>query len=208
MKRLTSIFLIWTFVVIADMANAQDRLPPIPADKMTPEQKKAVEEFVAARNAQISGPFNAMLRSPEVMTRARAMGDYLRYRSAYPPRLSEFVILLTARQWTQQYEWNTHYDIAIKAGVKTEVAQAIAEGRRPDGLTEDEQVLYDFCSELQHNRSVTDATYARMLSRFGEKGIIDAAGIVGYYSFLAIMLNIARTPAGNSAAPVLMPFPR
>ena len=209
MKKIAEVFVFCSFVVVtADMATAQDRLPAIPPDRMTTEQKKAVEEFVAARNAPISGPFIPMLRSPEVMTRARAMGDFLRYKSSLPPRLSEFVILITARQWTQQYEWNTHYDIAIKAGVKVEVAKAIAEGRRPEGLTEDEQILYDFCSELQHNRSVTDATYARMLSRFGEAGIIDSAGIVGYYSFLAIMLNIARTPADPSPAPTLTPFPR
>jgi 4-carboxymuconolactone decarboxylase len=207
MKRIAA-FLFCFFVVTAEMTNGQNRLPPIPPEKMTAEQKKAVEEFVAARNAPVSGPFIPMLRSPEVMTRARAMGDFLRYKSSLPPRLSEFVILMTARQWTQQYEWNTHYDIAIKAGVKVEVAKAIAEGRRPEGLAEDEQILYDFCSELQHNRSVTDATYARMLSKFGETGIIDTAGIVGYYSFLAIMLNTARTPPDPSSAPVLTPFPR
>jgi len=207
MKRIAA-FLLCFFVVTAEMANGQNRLPPIPPEKMTAEQKKAVEEFVAARNAPVSGPFIPMLRSPEVMTRARAMGDFLRYKSSLPPRLSEFVILMTARQWTQQYEWDTHYDIAIKAGVKVEVAKAIAEGRRPEGLAEDEQILYDFCSELQHNRSVTDATYARMLSKFGETGIIDTAGIVGYYSFLAIMLNTARTPPDPSSAPVLTPFPR
>src|SRR5438093_920968 len=208
MKSIAAAFMFCSFVVTADMAHAQDRLPPIPPDKMTAEQKKAVDEFVSARNAPLSGPFIPMLRSPEVMTRARAMGDFLRYKSSLPPRLSEFVILMTARQWTQQYEWNTHYDIAIKAGVKVEVAKAIAEGRRPEGLAEDEQILYDFCSELQHNRSVTDATYARMLSKFGETGIIDTVGIVGYYSFLAIMLNTARTPPDPSSAPVLTPFPR
>lgn len=208
MKNIAASFVFLSLVVTADMASAQNRLPPIPSDKMTAEQKKAVEEFVAARNAPLSGPFIPMLRSPEVMTRARAMGDFLRYKSSLPPRLSEFVILMTARQWTQQYEWNTHYDIAVKAGVKAEVAKAIAEGRRPEGLAEDEQILYDFCSELQHNRSVTDATYARMLSKFGETGIIDTAGIVGYYSFLAIMLNTARTPADPSSAPILTPFPR
>src|SRR5689334_12962243 len=93
-------------------AEAQDRMPPIPADKLTDAQKKAIEEFRAARSAEISGPFIPMLRSPEVMTRARAMGDYLRYRSVLPPRLSEFVILMTSRQWTQNYEWNAHEAIA------------------------------------------------------------------------------------------------
>ena len=208
MKTIALNFLLFTILVVPNMASAQDRMPPIPAGKLTEEQKKAVADFVAARNAPLGGPFIPMLRSPEVMSRARAMGDFLRYKSSLPPRLSEFVILMTARQWTQQYEWNTHYDIAIKAGVKLEVAKAIAEGRRPDGLAEDEQILYDFCSELQHNRSITDATYARMLSKFGEPGVIDTVGIVGYYSLLAMMLNTARTPAETGSAPILAPFPR
>jgi 4-carboxymuconolactone decarboxylase len=193
---------------LPDMANTQDRLPPIPPDKLTEEQKKAVAEFLAARGAAVSGPFWPLLRSPEVMTRARAMGDFLRYKSSLPPRLSEFIILITARQWTQQYEWNTHYDIAVKAGVKVEVAKAIAEGRRPEGMSEDEQILYDLCTELQYNRSVTDATYARAVAKFGEQGVVDAVGIVGYYSFLALILNTARTPAGTTAAPILTPFPQ
>src|SRR5437879_2352579 len=96
---------------------AQNRMPPIPADKLTDAQKQAVAEFKAARGADISGPFIPLLRSPEVMSRARAMGDYLRYKSVLPPRLSEFVILIVARQWSQQYEWSTHDSIALKAGV-------------------------------------------------------------------------------------------
>src|SRR6266571_2509080 len=82
-------------------ALAQDRMPPIAPDKLTDAQKKAVEEFRAARSVDISGPFVALLRSPEVLTRARTLSDYLRYRSTLPPRLSEFVILMTARAWTQ-----------------------------------------------------------------------------------------------------------
>jgi 4-carboxymuconolactone decarboxylase len=208
MKATVSKFLFLMFLAVPIMASAQDRLPPIPADKLTDEQKKSIADFKTARGAEVSGPFWPLLRSPEVMTRARAMGDYLRYKSALPPRLSEFVILMTARQWTQQYEWNTHYDIAIKAGLKLEVARAIAEGRRPEGMAEDEQILYDFCTELQHNRSITDATYARMVAKFGEPAVVDTIGIVGYYSLLAMMLNTARTPAGTGTAPILAPFPR
>ena len=112
-------------------ANAQDRMPPIPADKMTNDQKKALEEFVAARGTP-TGPWVALLRSPDVMTRARALSDYLRFKSVLPPRLSEFVILMTARQWTQQYEWNAHYLLAMNGGLKPDIAKAIAEGRRPE----------------------------------------------------------------------------
>src|ERR1700741_745096 len=97
--------LLFAFLVVsgtAARATAQDRLPPIPAAALSEAQRKAIEEFKAARSADISGPFVPLLRSPEVMTRARAMGDYLRFRSSLPPRLSEFVILLTSRAGPQQ----------------------------------------------------------------------------------------------------------
>jgi 4-carboxymuconolactone decarboxylase len=188
-------------------AMAQNRMPPIPADKLTDAQKKAVAEFKTARGADISGPFVPLLRSPEVMSRARAMGDYLRYKSALPPRLSEFVILIVARHWSQQYEWSTHDAIALKAGVNAEIVKAIAEGRRPERMADDETILYDFCDELQRNQSVSDATYARAVSKFGEQGVIDTVGIVGYYSLLAMVLNTARTPV-EAPTMILAPFPR
>src|SRR5262245_31534166 len=119
MRRLRTA--VWLAALTAALpAAAQDRMPPIAADGWTPAQKRAVEEFKTARSAEISGPFVPLLRSPEVMTRARAMGDYLRFRSALPPRLSEFVILMISRQWTQQYEWNAHAPLARQAGVAAE----------------------------------------------------------------------------------------
>ena len=154
----------------AGPAAAQDRMPSIPAGQLTPPQQQAVADFRAARNAELTGPFIPMLRSPEVMTRARALGDYLRYKTRLEPRLSEFVILMAARSWTQQYEWAVHYPIAIKAGVKPEVALAIAERRRPADMTADETTLYDFCDELMRTQAVGDATYARMVAAFGEPG--------------------------------------
>jgi 4-carboxymuconolactone decarboxylase len=188
-------------------AIAPDRLPPIPPSQMTESQAKAAAEFKVIRNgAELSGPFFPLLRSPELMVRTSSLGEYLRYRSALPPRLSEFVILLTAREWGQQYEWNAHYALALKAGVSAEIAGAIAEGRRPAGLAADHEALYDFCDELLRTRAVSDATYQRALSRFGEQGVVDAVGLVGYYSMLAMVLNTARTPAGTSAAPVLRPL--
>src|SRR5262245_41761620 len=205
---ITRLYQVIAFVIVAvNVEQAQDRLPPIPAEKMTAEQKKAVDDFRAARQNEPSGPFLPLLRSPEVMTRMRALGDYLRYKSALPPRLSEFVILITSRQWNQPYEWNVHYPIAINAGVSPNVAIAIAEGRRPEQLTEDEEILYNFSMELQNSKGVSDATYARALSRFGEQGVIDTIGIAGYYSSLAMVLNTARTPSGAPAAVSLAALP-
>ena len=189
-------------------AAAQDRMPPIPADKLTEAQKKAIEEFKVARSVDISGPFVAMLRSPEVMTRARAMGDYLRFRSSLPPRLSEFVILLTARRWTQQYEWNAHAPLAIKGGLKESVVKAVADGRKPEGLAEDEEIVYALFDEIQKNQAVTDGTYARAVAKIGEQGIIDVMGITGYYSMLAMVMNTARTPLPDGAKPALAPLAR
>jgi 4-carboxymuconolactone decarboxylase len=187
--------------------TAQNRMPPIPADKMTSEQKKALEDFLAARGTP-TGPWVAMLRSPEVMTRARGLSDYLRFKSVLPPRLSEFVILMTARQWTQQYEWNAHYQLAMTGGLKADVAKAIAEGRRPEHMAEDEEILYNFVTELHRNHSVSDATYARTLAKFGEQGVIDTVSLTGYYTMISMILNTARTPLPDGVAPALAPFPR
>jgi 4-carboxymuconolactone decarboxylase len=186
--------------------GAQDRLPPIPADAMTAPQRQAVADFRTARKAELTGPFIPLLRSPEVMSRTRALGDYLRYQTKLGPRHSEFVILMAARSWSQQYEWAVHYPIAIKAGVTPDVATAIAERRRPAGMTGDEATLYDFCDELMRTQAVGDATYARMTAAFGEQGVIDTVGIVGYYTMLAMVLNTARTPPpANGAPPLPMP---
>jgi 4-carboxymuconolactone decarboxylase len=195
-------------ICAATPALAQDRMPPIAADKLTEAQKKAIEEFRTARSAEISGPFVPLLRSPEVLGRARAMGDYLRYRSALPARLSELVILMTARAWTQNYEWNAHEPLARQAGLNVAVIKAIADGRRPDTMADDEEILFSFCDELRRNQNVSDATYARAVARFGEQGVIDTVGLVGYYTMIAMVLNTARTPLPAGASPVLTPLPR
>ena len=208
MKTVTAV-LVLVVVTMANTPSAQDRMPPIPPQKMTDAQKKAIEEFRAARNtAGISGPFVPLLRSPEVMNRARAMGDYLRFKSVLPPRLSEFAILITAREWTQNYEWGAHHRLALQGGLAPAVAQALAEGRRPEGMKDDEAVLYEFCTELHRNKSVSDATYAKAVAHFGEQGVIDMIGISGYYTLLAMVLNTARTPLPDGRQPALAPFPR
>jgi 4-carboxymuconolactone decarboxylase len=192
----------------AGLAGAQDRMPRIPADKLTDAQKKAIEEFKAARSADISGPFVAMLRSPEVMNRARAMGDYLRFRSSLPPRLSELVIILTARRWTQQYEWNAHAPLAVKGGLDAAIVNAIAAGRRPDRMAEDEDIVYSLFDEIHRHQAVSDGTYARAVGKIGEQGVIDVMGLSGYYTTLAMVMNTARTPLPDGAKPALAPLPR
>jgi 4-carboxymuconolactone decarboxylase len=208
MYTLTLLIALFMVAGASARADAQDRMPPIPADTLTDAQRKAIDEFKAARSADISGPFIPLLRSPEVMTRARAMGDYLRFRSSLPPRLSEFAILLTARRWTQQYEWNAHQPLALAGGLKSDIVSAVAEGRRPERMAADEEALYALADEVQRNQSVSDATYAKAIAAVGEQGVIDAIGLIGQYTMLAMVLNTARTPLPPGAKPALAPFPR
>jgi len=189
-------------------AAAQDRMPPIPRDKMTEAQKKAADELIAGRRGALVGPFHPLLRSPELMSRLQKTGEYLRFSNSIGPKLTELVILLTARDWTQQFEFNAHQPLGLKAGLKQELIEAIAEGRRPEGMAEDEAAVYDFCGELQRNRSVSDATYARAAKRFGEQGVIDMTGLTGYYTVLAMIMNVARTPLPEGAKAPLAVFPK
>jgi 4-carboxymuconolactone decarboxylase len=181
-------------------ARAQDRMPPIPPANYTEAQKKAAADFAAERGFAIRGPFAPLLRSPEVMLRAASMGDFLRNKTTLAPRLSEMIILITAREWTQQYEWVAHHDIAVKAGLKPAIADAIADGRRPSGMDGEEDAIYDLSTEIQRTKRVSDETYRKAIAKFGEQGVIEALGVNGYYTFLAITLNATRAalPAGVS----------
>jgi 4-carboxymuconolactone decarboxylase len=186
---------------------AQQRLPTIPPADYTAEQKQAVADFEAARKRPLSGPFEPLLHSPQVMTVARTMGDYLRYKSAVGTTLSELVILLVAREWTQDYEWHVHHPIALQAGIKPAIADAIAQGRRPQGMSDDEDIVYEFSMELQRSKRVSDATYARAEKRFGKQGVIDLTGVIGYYTLLAMEMNMAQYEPPKGYKP-LQRFPK
>ncbi len=196
-------------LLVIGAAAAQDRMPPIPKEKMTEAQKKAFDEVTSGPRGAggAEGPFVPLLRSPEFMSVLQKTGEYVRFHNSIGPKLTEFVILLTARQWTQQYEYNAHQPLALKAGVKQETISAITEGRRPTGMAADEEIVYDFCTELRQNQSVSDATYARAVGKFGEQGVIDMTGLMGYYTTLAMIMNVARSPLAEGKKAPLAPFP-
>lgn len=170
------------------------RLTAPSADAQIQAQRDAAQAFEAARKRPVFGPFEPLLHSPELMLHAQAMGEYLRYRSALPQRLSELAILITSRVWNQPVEWEIHHPIAISQGVPAAVLDAVAHGRRPEGMTADEAVVHDFLTELHRDKAVSDATYDRAKAAFGEQGVIDLTGIGGYYALLAMAMNVARTP--------------
>ena len=181
----------------------RDRMPPIPAERHTPQQKAVSDELISGPRGKLAGPFVPLLRSPGLMARVQKVGEHLRFESALPERVKELAILVTARRWSQAYEWSFHLPLALKAGVTRGAAEAIAAGRRPEGMPADEAAAYDFLGELDATRAVGDAAYARALEAFGEEGVIDLVGFAGYYALLAMVMNVARTPADEAEIPLL-----
>ena len=159
----------------------------------TKEQRLAAEEFKAGRGYDLIGPFAVMVRSPEVMLRAKAMGDYLRFRNVLPKRVSEMVILMTAREWTQEFEWSHHYTYALEAGLTPAIIAAIADGRRPQAMAEDEAAAYDFAGELQRRKSVSDETFGKARKGSLASRVSSISSASSATSLLAMMMNVART---------------
>ena len=189
------------------MTARPPRMPTIPDAQLTDAQKTAVAAIVSGPRGRLVGPFIPLMRSPDFMSRLQHMGAYLRFDSALEPRRSEMVILMTARLWTQAFEWHHHRPIAEKAGLSAEIIDAIAEGRRPAKMAADEAAIYDFVDELSRIHTVSDATYKRAKEQFGERGVIDMIGLHGYYSLLAMVLNVSRAPLPEGATPGIDPLP-
>ncbi len=152
------------------------------------------------------GPFDALLRSPELADRMQKLGAYVRFESSLPARLNELAILVTARHWGAQYEWWAHRKLAERAGLAPAIADDIAEGRRPGALGPDEAAVVDFCRELNETKHVSDAAWRAALERLGERGVVDLIGTCGYYTVVSMVLNATRHPLPEGVAPPLRPL--
>ncbi|HKD27788.1 MAG TPA: carboxymuconolactone decarboxylase [Xanthobacteraceae bacterium] len=178
-------------------AYADERFSELRLDQLTPEQQQmAVHLKTPPRNSALNGgPFNAYARSPGLGLLLLQVSDYVRFNSSLPPRLSEFAIMIAARQWSQPYEWRAHYPLAIKGGLDRQIIVDLGAGSRPQGMKEDEAALYDFCTELYRDKNVNDATFKAALAKFGERGIMDLIGIIGYYDIASMALIVQKTTA-------------
>ena len=192
---------------------APERMPMIPDERMSPEQRKAAAELAAGPRGEVKGPFVSLIRSPDFMSRVQKVGEYIRFVCPLDKRLNELAAIVAARHWNQQFEWWAHYRQALEAGLKRDIADAIGEGRRPTGMAQDEEIVYDLLTEVLVNKGAAEATYARAVKHFGEQGLIDIVGIAGYYALLAMVMNVTRTavPEGPAlplpALPVRMTTP-
>ena len=163
------------------------------------DQQRVWQEIASGPRGNVPPPLQVWLRSPQLAENAQRLGAFCRYGTSLEPRLSELAILVTARHWTAHYEWYAHEKFARKAGIEDAVIAAIAARRTPDFAREDERVLYDFCHVFYRDHRVDDATYARALAQFGERGIVDLVGIMGYYALISMTLNVFEVPVPEGA---------
>ncbi len=206
-----------SFVVAAALAQTSpappnftlsgDRFKPLTWAEMTPAQKAMVEHLIAGDRKGTGGPFNVLLRSPEMGDLAQAFGAQARFHSSLSPRLNELTIIITARFWMVQYEWNAHRRAAATAGVSEDIIQAIATGKRPAKMAADETVVYNFATELLKTHQVSDATFAAAKNALGEKQVVDMIAVMGYYQMVAMLLNVDRYPMPAGVAPELKALP-
>jgi 4-carboxymuconolactone decarboxylase len=182
------------------------RFKPLTYEEMTPPQKSMVDHLLAGERTGLGGPFNVLLRSPEMGDPAQQFGAAVRFHAALPATVRETVIILTARFWGAQYEWTAHKRAALQAGVSAATVDAIASGKRPTELNPDMTAGYNFITELLKTKQVSDQTFQAAKDRFGEKGVVDIIGLAGWYSTVSMALNVDQYPLANGAQPELKPL--
>jgi 4-carboxymuconolactone decarboxylase len=187
-----------------------ERFSELHLDQLTPEQQQmAVHLKTPPRNSALNGgPFNAYARSPSLGLRLLEVSDYVRFNSSLPPRLSEFAIMIGARHWSVPYEWRAHYPLAIKGGLDRQILVDLGAGKRPQNMKDDETALYDFCTEMYRDKNISDATFKAALAAFGERGVMDLIGIIGYYDIASMALIVQKAPSKPVEEAPLLPLTR
>jgi len=183
---------------------SESRFTTLTSETMTTDQKRVADAIQSGpRGAGLRGPFNALLRSPELCDLVQRLGAFVRFGTSIPQRLNEMAIIMAGRKWTAQYEFFAHRRLALEAGLSPAIADAIAVNQRPPNMAKDEETVYDFVSELLGTGKVSDPTFQRVKDSFGERGVVELVGAVGYYSLVSMTLNVAQVPLPAGVTPPL-----
>ena len=182
--------------------SKEPRFKPLSIEELTPDQKRLYDSLSSSPRHTVGGPYIPLMYCPDLAEHFKQLGDYVRFEGVHSTKLKELVVLLCARHHSVQYMFGVHRKMSAEAGVDPAVTDAIAHGRRPAGLSADENAAYDLTSELLKFGRVGDAAFAAALNCFGQRGVIELVTFVGYYSTLAIILNTARIPAPAGIEPL------
>lgn len=187
---------------VAWAQTGSDRFPQLTKETLNEEQQRAAAEILKQSTSGIGGPWNVMLRSPEMADRLAKLLDYVRFNTSLPLRLNEFAIMITARYWSSQYEWWAHHRFAKKAGLSEEVMADLAQGKRPAAMQPDEAIVYDFCTELHRTHFVSDATFKKAKEMLGEQQVVDLMAVSGAYTLVSMLLNTAEVMPNDGSRPL------
>lgn len=183
------------------------RFAPPTWEQMTPEQRAMIQNVLAGPRGNLGGPFNVLLRSPEMGDQLQRFGASMRFLESMPAKLREMAIIMTARHWTSQFEWQVHAAAARQAGLSDEIINSIRDGRPPTGLSGAEGAVWAFVTELLNTKQVREATFLATRNYLGERGVVDLVALMGYYQTVAMLLNVDNYPLPEGTQPELQPLP-
>ena len=178
------------------------RVPDVPFEQMSAEQQRVYREIAGSRSGSVRGPFALWIRNPVLADRASQFGNALRLHGRLEKRLFELMVLLVARHWSAQYEWFTHERAALKAGISTEIVDAIRSGQPPAFERPDEQLVYDTITELNRTRTLSQPAYERALAALGLDLLIELVAAAGFYTMVAMTLNAFDAPVPGGGKPL------
>ncbi len=198
------VVLVWGMAIVANAQTQEPRFPPLTREQMTDAQKRVYDSISSGPRGAVRGPsgpggaargpWGPLLSSPELTDRVQKLGEYLRFNSSLPARLSEFAIIINARFWDSKYEWSSHKPLAIKGGLAESIAQDLAQNKRPANMKPDEELVYDFCTTLHREHFISDPLFKRAVAILGRAGVMDLIGVSGYYTLISMVLNVAEIP--------------
>ena len=180
------------------------RYRDITVSEMNPAQKRVHDQIVAGKRGRFGGPFQLLIRAPEICEYASKLGEHLRWGTSLPDRLSELAIISTARFWRAQYEWYAHAPLAEKAGVPAAAIEAIRSGGTPVFAAKDEELVYRICNELFRSQRLSEASFNEAVKALGEQGLVEIIAIIGYYTLIGNTLNVFQVAVPEGTTP---PFP-
>lgn len=179
------------------------RIPLFPLDNMSDAQRRVYDAVVSGPRGRVVGPLRAALHQPELADKWQQLGEILRYRTSLPPRLSELAILVTARHWSSQVEWEQHQPAALKGGLSPAITDAIRDAQCPAFVNADEEAVYDYCLELHQRKKVSEKVYQQTIEFIGVLGVVELTALIGYYTMVAMTLIAHDIPLPEGARPML-----
>jgi 4-carboxymuconolactone decarboxylase len=176
------------------------RVPDLVLEALSPEQRRVYDTIAAGPRGGVQGPLRVWLHSSELADRAQALGAFCRFETCLPARLTELAILVIGAFWQARFEWHAHAPLAIAAGLDPAAVEAMRVGQTPQFLEPDETVVYGFARELTTTHQVAEASYQRAIDILGVKGVVELVGILGYYTLVAMTLNVFEVPLPKNTA--------